>query len=343
MLRWIEGFEGLGTSDGSAVSGLSIKYQGSITDANYLLRTGRVSGHAMEPNTNSAQWTTPALATMTTIVVGFAFKRAGGTGTSEVRIFDNAVQHITLQQLTSGEWRVFRGTTLGTQLGTTSGASVSNGTWSYVELKITISDTLGTVDLLVNEVSFLSLTLQDTRNGGNASCDRVQFVGSSTAADDTNWDDIYILDTTGSVNNDFLGSQVVVGLLPAADTSAEDFTRSAGTDSFALVDENPANGDTDYIESSTSANVTRFTYATLSGVANVKGIQINTTCRETDANPFSINNQVKSGATTSDGSNLAIGSTSYVNKSRVVETDPDTAALWTVSGLNAAEIGVKLV
>lgn len=344
-LLWIEGFEGFGTSNGSAVSGMSLKYPTAGADSNFTLRAGRVSGHSIETSNTilNNHFQTPSFTSMATVIIGFAFKQAAYNATYDLlSIRDSTVVHMTLRNVSStGEWRAMRAGT--TQLGSdTSGAAVSAGSWAYVEVKCTISDAAGVFELYVNGIQYLNLTSQDTRNAGNSTCDNFRWTGSTNASDDTTLDDIYICDSSGSDNNTFLGSQVVVGLLPAADTSAEDFTLSTGADSYALCDENPANGDTDYIESSTSGQATRFTYGTLSGVTNVKGIQINTTCRETDANPFSIYNQVKSGATTSDGTAQGIGSTSYVSKSRVVEQDPDTAALWTVSGINAAEFGVKV-
>lgn len=343
-IKWIEGFEGFGVTDGNAVSGLSIKYGSSGADSNFTLRAGRTGGHCIElSNTiNNNTFTTPSLGTITTIIVGFAIKSAAYNALPDIlTILDGATTHITLRLLNSGEWRVLRAGV--TQLGSdTSGAAVSAGTWSYVELKVTISDASGVVVLKVNGTEYLNLTSQDTRNGGNASCDRIKFIGSTNANDDTTLDDIYVLDAGSSPNNDFLGSQKVIGIFPEVDGDSEQFTKSTGSDSFALVDDNPHNGDTDYIESGTSGQMDLWGYAAASGIQSIKGIQINSVCRETDANPFSLKQPCKSGSTISEGSAVAIGSTSYRTINRIMETDPDTSAAWTVSSLNAAQFGVKV-
>ena len=64
--------------------------------------------------------------------------------------------------------------------------------------------------------------------------------------------------------------------------------------------------------------------------------------RETDATSMTLNTLIKSGATEDAGTGEVIGSTSYKVLKRIAETDPNTAAPWTVSGVNAAQFGVKV-
>jgi hypothetical protein len=240
----------------------------------------------------------------------------------------------------SGEFLYYRGTEIGTLLGTTSGASIPPGFWFYVELVVKIADTGGTIDLYINGTNVLSLSSQDTRNGGNASADRVKWVSSSS--EPCQYDDIYILDDTGSVNNARLGSQKVIGSLPAGAGSSTQFTPSAGSN-YQCVDDNPHNGDTDYVESGTSGHKDLYDYASIGTLAGIKGVQINTVARETDGAPFSLYQTVKSGGTNSDGSSVAIsGQTFKTITPRLLETDPDTSSAWTDSGVDAAEFGIKV-
>ena len=53
-------------------------------------------------------------------------------------------------------------------------------------------------------------------------------------------------------------------------------------------------------------------------------------------------NLVASGGTDYDQNELFLPSDDYGLFTDIVETDPDTSSAWTVSGLNAAEFGIKL-
>jgi hypothetical protein len=99
--------------------------------------------------------------------------------------------------------------------------------------------------------------------------------------------------------------------------------------------------DTDYLVHSSPGQVELFGYSDVTGAVGIAGIQINTAVRETDANSHSLITEVVSGGTTSDDAGQGVGTTSYVNKKRIVELDPATGQPWTASGLNAATIGVK--
>lgn len=343
MLRWIEGFEGFGTSAGSTPTGMATKYTVTSSDSDLVLRAGRFSGFCMEITIGLTKaFQTPALTAMTTITVGFAMRQATyGNIRNVLQILDGTTVHGTLRMNTSGEFSYFRGTEIGTQLGsTTSGASIMPGQWFYVELVVKIADSGGTVDLYINGTNVLSVASADTRNGGNASVDRAKWISSS--ADACQYDDIYVLDDTGSVNNSRLGSHKVIGSLPSGAGSSTQFTPSAGSN-YQCVDDNPTNSDTDYVESGTSGHKDLYDYASIGTLANIKGLQINTVARETDGSPFSLYQTVKSGSTNSDGSSVAIsGQTFKTITPRVLETDPDTSSAWTDSGVDAAEFGIKV-
>lgn len=344
MLRWIEGFEGFGASTGSAPVGMPGKYHVFDSDSDFTVRAGRTGGFALEISGTSTLkgWQTSGLATMTTICVGFAFKQAAFNVLHNVlQIMDGNIIHGTLRVLTSGEWRYHLGSEVGTTLGTTSGFAATAGNWVYVELIVKISDTVGTVDLVINGASALSLSSQDTRNAGNASVDRVRFYGSSNGSDDPTYDDIYILDDSGSVNNQRLGAQRVVGIYPDGIGDSTQFTPSTG-DNYAAVDDNAHDSDTSYVESDNSSDTDLYQYGSVNSLPNIKGIQINTTVRDTDANTHTLKQVAKSGSTQSDGTAIAVGSPTFRTLSRVLETDPDTSTQWTASGVDAAQFGVKV-
>jgi hypothetical protein len=219
--------------------------------------------------------------------------------------------------------------------------------WYFIELKATIHDTTGSYELRVNGTNVLSQTNVDTRNGGSGVVTLIQF-GSQTGTSQPagpatmNMDDIYVCDSSGSLNNDFLGDVAVQTIYPTSDSSVA-WTRSAGGTSYTLVDESTPNGDTDYVESSTAAQQDIYGYGDLAAATNtVLGVQINAVARKDDAGARQVKLLTKSGGTTYASSALGL-STTYTFYSEVRETNPNTAVSWTESDVNSAEFGVECV
>lgn len=337
-LLWIEGFEGFGTSTGVAPVGLDRKYnlKGNVNIMD--VEAGRTGGLCIELLSGSTVFfQTFALTTNNTLIVGFGVKFPAFTGAKLLALYDGVTEGINLRLKADGEFEVYRITTL---LGTTTGASIGEGNWGHIELKVVTHDTTGSVQLKVNGVTKLNLTGIDTQPSTNAYHNMVRFMGSSQ---NPNVDDIYVLDSTGTVNNDFLGNMKVLGILPTAEGDTINFTPTSGTNNALMVDENPTDDDTSYVEASGVGSKDLYQYADVSGVGDlIAGVQINTDVRETDATTFNLITVVKSGVTESDNAASPIGSLNYVTKTRIVETDPDTVAAWTAAGVNAAQFGVKI-
>lgn len=336
MLLFIEGFEGFGDTLGAAPVGFDRKYNSVANTSGIDIETGRHSGFSAEMNGNSLHFQTFALTTNATIVVGMAMKYPSFVAARILALYDGVTEGINLRMKTDGEIEVYRANTL---LGTTTGASVGLNAWSYLEVKVLSNDTTGTVEVRINGDTKLSLTGIDTKVGSNAYHDAVRFLGITAIGHSI--DDVYILDGSGSANNNFLGDQRVVAIFPNAEGTTNDFTPSTGTDNSALVDEVAPNDDTDYVESSTVGHKDLYAYGNISGLGTIAGVQVNTDCRETDASDFNVITVVRSNVTESDDAGQAL-TASYLTKFRIVEQDPDTAAAWTEAGVNAAEFGVKV-
>jgi hypothetical protein len=344
MLRVIEGFEGFGTATGTDITTrLNEKYPGHGTGP-YYLTAGSVAGYAIcSASTGQDQWISlgTGLTGTTTTIVGFGFKAVSTTSVAVIYFFagpgTSAAASLRWSTVTTGEFSVYN--YAGSLLGTTSGAACTSGSgWHYVEVKVVVG-TSGSVTINVDGVAKLTLTGVNTSDSAG---DTYYICLNFDATSQYYLDDIYVCDTTGTYNNAFLGAQVVIGLLPTADTSQKSWTPSAGSAHYSLVNDNPSDDDTTYVQDGTSGDCDLYAYAQLANVATIAGIQINTVCRQTDTTAFSLKTAVKSGTTTSLDAGQSIGSTSYSTKSRIVETDPNTSAPWSETGLNAASIGIQV-
>lgn len=348
-LRWIEGFEGFGGIGAiSANNDISRKYLTHRVEGLGALVQGRAGAgtFAWNTNTNGNPYIqTPALntaAAIDTIIIGFSWKCdvLPGGDTNILFLIEEYVDYgINVQISSTGEIVVER---RGAELGRSTTADMLAETWYYIEIKIYIHNSAGTVDVKVDESSVLSLTSKDTLQGALADIAAVRFYGTNNVTYNFTYDDIYVCDDAGSVCNDFLGVSMASGISPDGAGDETDFTPDAGSN-YERVDEVLTDDDTSYVESGTSTDRDLYDYESIPGsLGDILGLQINTTVRETDVDTYTLKQPCKSNGTVSAGSAEPVGSTLYTHRERILEQDPDTSTAWIEAGVNAAQFGVEV-
>lgn len=308
--------------------------------------TGRNGGNAIQPvQTHTYIGCVKTLgANYTTLVVGGAFIYSVSSGltipsssANLMRFIGSGVEGITIGHDCVGRVSVYRG---GTFIGASNNNVLRPDIWNYVEVKILFATgATGTVTVKVNGLTVCSLSTIQTAVT-NAFCNQVMFGASAQLV---RIGDLYICDTTGAVNNDFLGDIAVRALLPSGAGSNTNWTLTGAATNYQAVNASTPDDDTSYVSSRTASQ--RDTYAMTdlpAQVTAVKGVQINLLARKDDASPRSIMPSIKSGATTADGADIPLGET-YQFFSQMFESDPNTSAAWSVANFNAAEIGQKAV
>jgi len=334
-LRFIDSFDHYATADRlekwtTSVSGPIIT--SSAARHNQCLEISDIDRLAMTLD-SQATW-----------IVGLAFN-TGATPVTSARAFlqflDNTTVHVDLRLRTDLRLEVTRN---GTALGVGS-AVLSQNTYYYLELKTTISDTVGVAHLKVNGVDDVNLTSQDTRNGASASAN-VIMLGQSAGGSGMFWrgDDLYICDGTGSApTNNFLGDCRVESLLPNGNGNTSNFDGSDGnsTDNYLLVDEATPDDDTTYVQSPDVGDKDTYAYGNLVTTAGtVYGVQILPHMRKTEAGFRTVVGVARLAGTEVDGSALSLAD-SYLYYRDIRETKPGGGG-WTVSDVNSAEFGIKV-
>ena len=348
-LRWIEGYETLGVAGNSIVSLLVRKYGNplDVSAGGIDLVAGRFFGTAARLRTTTPVlcFSTPAFAPTATVIVGCAIKLDSIASPYDlIRFYDgDSLYHVGVQVCSSGIVRLNRaGTTL-------PGESVPNtiaaGQWYYLEVKVTIGDSDGAYEVRINGTTVASALGIDTRNSGTGLIDRVQWRGwyGGTASIFAVYDDMYVLDTTGTDNNTFLGSQIVEAVFPNSNAQSN-WSPSTGTSNAACVDENPSNDDTDYVYSTTVGNKDLYGVTSCTRInANIKGVQLNADARVTDTTPQGLRPLAKSGASETSGGSYTVTSTGYKVFPVLAQYNPATGALWTPAEIAAMQIGIEHV
>lgn len=340
-LLWLDGFEGYGeTVDGNpAPSGiLSRKYGTIVGDTTMLTKAGRHGGMCIYYGGSNNTIYTPSLTTHDTLIAGCGWYNFSTSDCWILTFLDGATIGMTLRKKSgASELQLYRG---GTLVDTTVGLNLHQANWYYVEMKIKCNTSTGTYEVRVGGKTVLSATGVNTKAASNDYHDVAGF--RPVAARAPRYDDFYICDGSGSVNNDFLGDCKIVRLDSDGDDTTNWGTSTPSANHYENIDETETDDDTSYLEESTSTTLDLFDYEDVSGLGTIHGVQLSTECRDTDANTFSIITPIESGGNQYDDSVQSIGTTNYVTKMRVAGTDPDTASLWTLGGINAAKFGIKV-
>ena len=337
-LLLIEGFEGFGTTVGTAPqpTGTLGRAYNVAFESNMDIETGRLGGYCIEFDNTGCEIQTKTLTTDDTLIIGFAIKFTVLTDHRFLYIYDDAIVNMQLRLTATGQIEFYT-----TILQGTSAAIISTNTWYHIEVKVKTDNAAGTYEIRVGGVNVLSDTGIDTKNGTHDYSNIIKFQMISGLGF-VSFDDIYICDSTGAQNNNFLNNCKVISILPDGDDAAGWDTASGGAAHHLDIDENPADDDTTYIETDAVGEKDLFDYAAMATATNIKGIEIKTMCRETDATNYSLITPIKSNITETDDSAQAIGTMNYTFITRISELDPDTSAAWLEAGINAAKFGVKV-
>jgi len=337
--------DGLGDVYGSSISGVTIVSSTRITDGQAMRVTDSTlvdngAGKAIGPQKALA-----GLGSTDTWIFGVAVKVTGLSTASKVRaifeLLDSDTDHIVSLRLNgSGDLSVVRyfGSTVITL--DTAAAVLTDTNWHYIEWKVKINNPSGTWVVNLDEVEIMNGS-GNTDQAGEQRPSHLRFGHISTESID--YDDLYIADTTGSFNNDFLGDIRVQRLRPNGATATEDFTRNTGSTNWEQINAILEDDDTTYVESRTVAERDLYEYEDIPVLTDViYGVIAKPVLRKSDAGSRTYKLLCSSGPAESDTGTLYPPG-SYARQAKVFETDPNTGALWQEGAVNVAKFGVEIV
>jgi hypothetical protein len=249
-----------------------------------------------------------------------------------LRFKDSATEQCRLERGPAGRLRFYGNNTL---LAESADNVYPLRSWHYLEVKVVLGAP-GSFEVRINGRTVLSGSGRTTSTANNYA----NWVGLRGQAQDY-IDDLYICDNTGTQNADFLGDVKVVTILPNADGSNTGWTPSSGTAHYAVVDEAPANDDTDYLYTSTVGATDTENFQDVSLTGSILGVLQLACLRKDDAGSREAALICRSGGSDYEGPQVALGN-SYTYLKQLRESDPATGVAWTVTGLNAAQFGVRM-
>jgi hypothetical protein len=221
----------------------------------------------------------------------------------------------------------------------TGGIHIPLNSWAFIELKVTIDNSAGTVLVKVDGATDLNLSSQDTLNG-TASADINLVRLSKNIGNAVDFDDLVIGDDSGTDATDLLRDCAIEMLLPDGAGNYTQFTPSTGSN-YQNVDESTEDGDTTYNSSSTAGHKDTFTCGNLVATSgSIYAVQVGYVARREDGGGRNIRSMVRYSATDANGTGRYVPS-GYGHRHDIYENDP-SGSDWTVTSVNAMEIGYNL-
>lgn len=224
------------------------------------------------------------------------------------------------------------------------------GRWFYFECKVKPGlGTDGMVEFRVNTVVVLSLPNCCTAAGATvdnkAAIDVLRIHSGGTNSGQHVLDDMYLLDSLGTMNNDYLGNVRVKLQQPIANATPLDWTiggsAPAATNWQSVLDATLS--ETTFVYSSTPAD--RDLYEVNAPISSpyIFGVELDGIYRQDDATQRVVRNTLQTSIGTDDYGDDHYCYGFYVTAYDIFELSPDSGLAWTQSEVNQLLIGPEVV
>lgn len=285
----------------------------------------------------------------TSLIVGAALRVASFDNTGEEPVLlgvrDASAQVAHLVRIgEDGRLKLYRRTGSGTsgwdQWISTSVATAAVRGWHYVELQVVQGTSNGTLNVRLNGVLAITLLAQNTTQGGGPLL--TAFVGAvpgEYCRVTTDVDDLYLADTSGTINNTFLGDVRVDALQAQANGALNQWTVEGAASAWAAV----SDGDeTTALRAATAGLRQTFDVEALPVMTTpaIHGVQVTLLARKTDAGTGRVRGIVASGAQTAVSADIHLQE-QLAWHTALFERNPNGNVQWTEDAFNAAEFGLE--
>jgi hypothetical protein len=246
-------------------------------------------------------------------------------------------------RFTSGRAFEIRDVYNGNILATSDDYAITWDSWHYIEFQFTCTGS-DTMIIRVDGNVVMSASGLNLQYYGSNGVNAIWFGQPATGA--LSWyaiyDDLYLLDNTGTTFKDFLGDVAIDGHLFEADGTDQDWTPNTGPDHYDNINVNTSSYATDFIEGDTEAYKDSFTVTPTEYASGILGVEVSAFCYndtggEAYIRPYCIISSVRYYG---DDSQVSNGSTN--KRSYIWERNPATSGFWTNSQVAATEFGFEV-
>lgn len=333
-----EGFE---TYKDAAAVDLGAKKWTSGSSIEALFTSGAKTG-ANCARTPSLTKTVDVADEHATFIAGACYKAGYNVETTLISFNSdaNATNHVNLRRNVGGTLSILRGTTV---LATTTAVYITSD-YHYFEMKATLHDTTGTIDVYVDSNPTPVLTFSgDTKNAGTKTVfDTFRILGGSFQM----VDDIYLANGAGAAPfNTTIGEVRCYPLAPNGNGATQQGVGSDGNsvDNYLLVDEAAGsfNG-ADYTGMFTPGNIDLYTIGNLGiTTGQIANVEVAGYVQKSDSGAKSARLKLRTAATNYDGSTDTLTTAVWTPIRDEWKINPNTGLAWTIAEVNAIEAGYE--
>jgi len=308
---------------------------------------GRFGGMAYGWN-NAGGYLATLVPNTTTSILGIAFFLSYGDPTNPIIVLQDSTTSRT-NPTTQVDFRVtsdaaFQITRNGTIIGTTLPNLFTWNFWNYLEIKTYIATSGGGyVQIRINGQTLYNVTGLTTQYTGNNFINMVRIQPFGTTGQfNFKIDDMYLADSTGTVNNTFLGECRVQTQFATANGERNDFVAFGAGTNWQCVDDNPvADDDTTYVKSGVVGAIDDYTMGTINLTGTIFGVQANVVQKKDDVGVRTVAPLIKSNGTYFLGTGVTCQS-DYTTAQQIWQTEPSASTTWTNASVNALKVGLKI-
>ena len=272
------------------------------------------------------------------MIMGFAWKPNGaGSGQDICRFMDSSSIQMTVAENANGSYSIKRNATI---INTSAIGLITLSAWHYIEFRVLFHGTAGSYVLKVNGVEIFNVTGVDTNQSANNFATGIcLFAGGSSA-----FDDVYVLTTSGTYNNTFLGDVKVETLLPNGVGSFDDWSPVGAIANWSANDEAAPNSETDYSLGDLGDSLL-FAMGNLAAVSgSIPGVQISAFARKDNAGFRSVKQLQKpsAGSAVQVSADIPLLDT-YGYSPRIYDRSvAESNAAWTIAAVNGMQVGAEV-
>jgi hypothetical protein len=254
-------------------------------------------------------------------------------------ISSSGVEAVITYNPGTGVWSAWRGS--GSELLASAGLNIGNNSWHWVDFHYIMSTSVGVMEIWVDGTQIVNLTGANTTQNSYTVFPTVSLACSSMNSA-MNFDDWYILDTNGSINNTRLGDSRIETLHPSSDAGPNNGTPSTAGPHYLMVNELQWNTSNSIVLTGTSGQEELFGMTSLlTTPMTIHGVRVLATSAKTDAGSLTANTIVSSNSIVAAGNTSAL-STTFIHTWNIFETDPSTSNAWIYTAINSMDCGFKI-
>lgn len=333
---WYEHFDLYGTDTNSLLA-RGYSSTGSLTISNTIPRTG---SHSLDLSAAGARLLRYNLISPQTQIGQGCAIRYNATAPSNSDSSNglrfgvaSANARLRINSNTAGGFGVYINSTL---VGSSNPGIITVGSWMWIEVFATSgAGSTGTVEVRLNGATIINLTGLTLTDPWTSVGMGTELIGTGHVG--ARYDDWIVWDTSGTVNNSFIGDTFVLVAPPTADGTTSQWTPSGGTTRWENVDESIPS-DADFITATNVGNSQEFTHQVLNlPVGAVTAIATQARVFKSGSGSSSIQVGLASGSSTSMGNEVALGTGSVVS-SHISNLNPEGNVIWTQTAANNARL-----